>query len=472
MSRRLQVALLTFLLGVPALAAAPLRVFVTAPRNFLLNEQRIFRPKGEGLPHDALLKDLGRRVEIQLGKKAWIQVANARELAREVSERKEYSDGLLLGREWLTLGQEHYESLRVDEAATDLRRAEDAYRKVFHDAVEPFSFARVFLLQGLCYVEQGQKGQSHVAFRRMFFLNPWGRFDPGYYPPHAEEELRSAATDFASFSSKEQPFGDETRLAGFLETYPFDHLVYLYLDDDGTGPRVHLLVYGRGSPTALLNEVVPVVGDDEATASAVDAALSRRLSCQDLEPPPVDSPDSGRFGFWIASTHSTYLTKPSRSHFYNLGYGLGAFYRLNRWVEVSLASEMYTSILDRYRDLQKNFNTVRGLAGVTFRFGNEHAQFTVSPAIELHYLGDFQIMTDGFCKLYGPDSEACDKSSIFSLDLDFLVGMNLALGGRFYVTKHVFLQVVTAISTYFLPFNRVIDLNFPISGGIGLGYRL
>lgn len=454
-------------------AASPLRVFVAAPRNFLLNEQRIFRAKGEPLPHDALLKDLGRRVEIQLGKKAWIQVANARELAKDLAGRKEYGDGLLLGREWLNLGQEHYESLRVDDAVTDLHRAEEAYRKVFHDAVEPFSFSRVFLLQGLCYLEQNQKGQSHVALRQMFFLNPWVRFDPGYYPSHAEEELRSAATDFAIAYPKDQPFADEARLAGFLQTYPFDHLVYLYLDDSGSGARVHLVVYGRGNPTPLVNDVIPVGADDERTAATVDAALSRWLSCQDLQPPEVLSKDSGRFGFWIASNHSTYLTKPSRSHFYNLGYGLGAFYRLNRWVEVTLASELYTSILDRYRDLQQNFNTVRGLGGVTFRFGTERVQAIVSPTLEVHYLGDFQIVTDPLCKLYGtgPNSP-CDKSSIFSLDLNVLFGMNLAVGGRFYVTKHIFLQIVASVSTYFLPFNRVIDLNFPISGGIGLGYRL
>ena len=465
--------LLAGLLLAPCLQAAPLRVFVTAPRNFLLSEQGIFRPKGEPLPHDELLKEVARRLEIQLGKKAWIQVANARELAKDLAGRKEYADGLLLGREWLNIGQEHYDALRTDEATTDLHRADEAYRKIFHDAVEPFSYARVFLLQGLCFIEQGQKGQSHVAFRRMFFLNPWIRFDAGYYPPHAEEELRSAATDFATTSSKDQPFGDEARLAGFLETYPFDHLVYVYLDDSGGGPRVHLLVYGRGSPTPVLNEILPLGEDDERTAGAVDAALSRWLSCQDLTPPPTESDDEGRFGFWIASNHSTYLTKPSRSYFYNVGYGLGAFYRLTRWVEVALSSEMYTSVLDRHRDLQKNFNTVRGLAGVTFRFGNERAQFTISPAVEVHYLGDFQIMTDPFCKLYGtgPDSP-CDPSSIFKLDLNLLVGMNLAIGGRFYVTRHVFLQIVAAASTYFLPFNRVIDLNFPVSGGLGLGYRL
>ncbi len=472
-SRFVRLVLLGVLLAFGSTATGmPLRIFVTAPRNFLLSEQRIFRAKGEPLPHDALLKDLGRRVEIQLGKRAWIQVANARELATDLAGRKEYGDGLLLGREWLNLGQEHYESLRVEEAVTDLHRSEEAYRKVFHDAAEPFSFARVYLLQGLCYLEQGQKGQSHVSLRQMFFLNPWIRFDPGYYPAHAEEELRSAATDFAIAYPKDQPFADESRLAGFLETYPFDHVVYLYLDDGGQGPRVHVLVYGRGNPTPVLHEVVPVGSDDESTANAVDAALSRWLTCQDLEPPEVETPDSGRFGFWIASNHSTYLTKPSRSYFYNLGYGLGAFYRLTRWVDVTLSSEMFTSILDRYRDLQQNFNTVRGLAGVTFRFGSDRAEVLVSPAIEVHYLGDFQIVTDPFCKFYGTDSERCDKSSIFSLDLNVLVGMNLAVGGRFYVTKHVFLQVVASISTYFLPFNRVIDLNFPVSTGIGLGYRL
>jgi hypothetical protein len=450
-----------------------LRIFVTAPRNFLLDEQRIFRGKGEPLPHDALLKDVSRRVEIQLGKRAWIQVANARELAKDLAGRKEYGDGLLLGREWLNLGQEHYESLRVEEAVTDLHRSEEAYRKVFHDAAEPFSFARVYLLQGLCLLEQGLKGQSHVAFRQMFFLNPWIRFDPGYYPAHAEDELRSAATDFALAFPKEQPFGDETRLAGFLETYPFDHLVYLYLDDAGQGPHVHVLVYGHGNPIPLVNEAVAVADDDEVTASGVDAALSRWLTCQDLEPPEVVAPDSGRFGFWIASNHSTYLTKPSRSHFYNLGYGLGAFYRLTRWVEVTLASELYTSVLDRYRDLQQNFNTVRALGGVAFRFGGDRIHFLVSPTVEVHYLGDFEIMTDPLCKMYGtgPDSP-CDQSSIFALDLNVLFGMNLAVGGRFYVTKHVFLQVVASISTYFLPFNRVIELNFPVSGGLGLGYRL
>lgn len=477
---RARIALLALLAWVPLGAHAlerPLRVFVAAPRNFLLDEGRIFRPRGERLPHDAALREVTRRVEVQLGKKAWIDVANSQELAGDLAGSKAYGDGLVLGREWLNLGQEHYESLRVDEAIVDLRRAEDLYLQVFHDVVEPYAFARVFLLQGLCYVERGLKGQSHVAFRRMFFLNPGVRFEPGYYPPHAEEEIRSSAVDFVLTHPKENPFLGEERLAKFFEAYPFDYLIHVYLDGASGDARLHLVVLGREGGDPALHESFELPQGDadsapETVGGAVDAALSRWLACHDLKPAPATQARAPGIGFRVSSHHSTYLKTPSRGLFYNYGYGLGVFYDVNRWLELIVSSEIYTSIVDRYRDLQHSFNTVRGLAGVAFRFGGDRIHAVVSPAVEVHYLGDFQIVTDPFCKLYGRDHPACDRGAIFSLDLDLLVGMNVATSVRFYLTRHVFLEVTGSVSTYFLPVGRNIELNFPVSGGIGLGYRL
>jgi len=472
---------LLLLLALPPVAARaldrPLRVFVAAPRNFLLDEARIFRPRGERLPHDATLKEVARQVEVQLGKKAWIDVANAQELARGLAGSKEYGDGLVLGREWLNLGQEHYESLRVDEAIVDLRRAEDLYLQVFHDVVEPYAFARVFLLQGLCYVERGLKGQSHVAFRRMFFQNPGVRFEPGYYPPHAEEEIRSSAVDFVLTHPKENPFLGEDRLEKFFDAYPFDYLVHVYLDGASGQALLHLVVLGREGGDPVLHESFPLPADEAegeaaSVGGAVDAALSRWLTCQDLTPAPATQARAPGIGFRVSSHHSTYLKTPSRSLFYSYGYGLGVFYDVNRWLELIVAYELYTSIVDRYRDLQHSFNTVRGLVGVAFRFGGDRVHAVVSPAFEIHYLGDFQIVTDPFCKLYGSAHPACNQDAIFSLNLDLLLGMNVSASVRFYLTKHVFLELMGSISTYFLPMGRNSELNFPVSGGIGLGYRL
>lgn len=481
----------------PAEARGAYQFYVAAPRNFLLDDERIFRPKGERLPFDALLKDARNHVELQIGRKAFARVANARELSKVMAERKDYADGLLLGREWLNLGEEHYDSLRVEESLIDLRRAEDVYLRVFHDVVEPFAFARVFLLQGLSFLEQGRTGESHIAFRRLFFTNPWVRFDAGYYPKHAEDGLRSSAVDFLMTYPKELPFLGEERLARFLEAFPFDYLVYLYVDSepeglslpggDATarehaGPRLHILVYGRGSEEALLHEVIglgetPAADrEDESHVIAlarVDEAISRWMSCLDLRPPKVAPKEAKRFGFSVSSTHSTWLTTPSRSLFYSLGYGIEAFYALNKNVELNVTSELYTSIIDQHRDLQRNFNTLRVLMGVGFTFGSDRIKAFIEPSLDVHYLGDFQIVTDPFCKLYGTgEGSPCDRSSVFSLDLNMLFGMNANLGGRFYLTDHLFLQVSASVSTYFMPFNRVIDLNFPVSAGAGLGYRL
>jgi hypothetical protein len=454
-------------------ARAALRFFLAPAKNFLLDEKVLFRAKGEALPHDDLLNSLQRHLEVQLGKKAWVEVANPRELVKVLAHKKEYEDGLVLGREWMNLAEEHYDSLRVDDAVRDLRRAEDTYLKIFQDIAEPAAIARTHLLQGLCFVEQGLKGQSHVAFRRMFFANPWVRFERGYYPPRAEDELRSSAVDFVLTHPKDDPFPGEGRLAQFFKQYPFDYLVYAYLADAGQGPRLHLLVYDRGKPEPVLHEVLPVGADDEQVVFQADAALSRWLACVDLEP-PVARPDRvrGRLGFLVDSAHSTYLTTPSRGYFYNVGYGVLGFYALTRNLDLFVLSEFYTSVLDRYRDIQRNFNTLRTQAGVGLTFGSEHVRGFLYPALDVHYLGDFQIVNNAYCKLYGTDSPQCPAGGVFSLDLKLLVGFNLGMGVRVFLTDHIFMQLSASISTYFIPFNRVIDLNFPVAGALGLGYRL
>ena len=470
MSSHALLPLLALLLATPA--RAELRFFVAAPKNFLVNEAQVFRPRGAPLPLDGLLKRAVHQVQVQLGKKAYAQVANARELSHQLSSRKEYGDGLLLGREWLNLGREHYESLRVDEAVVDLRRAEEIYLKVLRDIAEPFGLAQVHLLQGLCYVEKGLKGRSHIAFRRMFFFDPWIRFDPGYHPGHAEEQLRASVVDFGETFDKGDPFLGMSRLRAFFKAYPFDYFVYLYLDDEGDGPSLILRLFEQGRDDPVLDERILVQGEEGATLFALDATLARWLSCLNLEPEDHPDDDRGRLGFVVTTNHSTYFSTPTRAYFYNFGYGIGSFYELTPNLDLYVMSELYTSILDSYRDLRESFNTVRALVGVGFTFGPPRVRAFIYPALDVHYLGGFRTVTDPRCKLYGEDAAVCDQDSISTLDLDLLIGANLAFGARFFVTEHVFLQVSAAISTYFVPFTGASVLNFPFSGALGLGYRL
>ena len=112
------------------------------------------------------------------------------------------------------------------------------------------------------------------------------------------------------------------------------------------------------------------------------------------------------------------------------------------------------------------------MSGVGFWLRRGPVRMFARPAIDLHLLGDFVATTDANCKLFGTDHKLCDQSSLADLQQRVLVGVNLAIGTHIHIGRNFFVAIQGSASTYFLPLTGTDRLNFPVSGEVGLGYRM
>ena len=98
---------------------------------------------------------------------------------------------------------------------------------------------------------------------------------------------------------------------------------------------------------------------------------------------------------------------------------------------------------------------------------------TAGIALAGQYTGQFEVTTSADCKFWQEDSaaysERCQGGDRKLYPGEMAVGTEVALGVRFFPVRSVFLSAEISLAMLVYPFDRAIQLNFPVAGFVGGG---
>ena len=155
-----------------------------------------------------------------------------------------------------------------------------------------------------------------------------------------------------------------------------------------------------------------------------------------------------------------------------MGISLDAAYFFRPSFALIGRAQAMSSLPDRLNDMLDGFTSARVIFGPAFSVSGTWWRLFIVPGAEFHYMGSFKVSRDPDCKLFKPGSNGyaqCDEGAVKHFPVDFLAGMNVYIGSQFFVSKDLFLGAGASVSTYFAPFDRSFELNFPIAVEAGGG---
>jgi hypothetical protein len=379
----------------------------------------------------------------------------------------------IVSRGFLHLGIELYRNLRQKDALTALEKGIESALGDFLDVFEPDLVSDLYLYQGLTYLEQGSAALAHVAFKNLFFVAPQRRFKRGYFPAEAEAAIRAAAVDFQKTQNPEAPFGSIQRAASFLKATGTTAVFYLFLVPAQGGERVEVRVIepsSKGGGSAVGYASGQAWKDVEAGKEAVSRAVSAWLACAALPSREPERVRAAKIYLDTAAAASLYIRSPTRSVFFNSGFGLGLSYQLQEHLDTFGRLNLLTSFPDRYNDLIDDFTALRTIVGIGYSLPWNGGRMFLHTGLEVQYLSDFLSSKNPDCKFFGPKNTACPSSDVSRLASKFFIGMNAALGVDVLVVEPLYFMAQTGISAYFYPVGSGAPLNFPFALEIGFGY--
>lgn len=416
---------------------------------------------------------LGRSLESALVASEDVKLIPFVELRSELARKGDYRDKVGLGREYYLLAQEEYQDLRQAEAEAHLKKAVEVLDSIYYDMVEPEAMAQILMLLGVTQLERGQAGAAYVSLRRALFLWPAMRITKGYYPEAVEASLMTACTDLRD-SLSSVPLSTLERSLAFMGANHLDTLLFLILTPDAPGPRLHVVALEQSTRTVGFREVL-AMGDDPAQDGELASALaSRWAACAPFE--SKKSEESRVDRVWtFAGTYQNmaYITNPTRDLLFSWGFSFNGSYFVVPTFGFMGKLQFFSSLPDSHRDLLDELRSVRLVVGPVFALTGDWWRLFVSPGAEAHALGSFRISRDPDCKFYAADSEGyaamCDTGRVKHYDLAMQGGLHVAMGGQFYFSNKLFLEFSADFSTYFVPFDRSFDMNFPVALEAGGG---
>lgn len=453
---------------VPArVALLPLRDYAAAPAELLsVTEaaERVWRRRALERTEQALVDTLRADPRVKL--------MVAEDLRRALNAAGRYEQGKEVTTGFLGIGREFYDALSHERAAENLLKAQASAQALYQDILEPDLVADAELLLGLTWLESGRAAEAHIAFKRLFALRPTIRFQKGYHSARAERAFEAALTDFAATAARDLPV-ELDRLEALLTEVGADLVVTGQLVRTEEGIAFLLVIYDRRSRSFAVREEVPV-GGSPADAERLDRTLSAWLTCTTVpvvgeRQAPVERPLHPGVYIDTSFAHAFYLENPARKQFHNLGFAVNASGRLKDHLDLFAKVGLYTSLPDPLQDLQTTLNSVRVLVGAGFTFGNDLIRGYVHPGVDLHYLGDFEVITDPSCKFWGRSDPRCDASSITAFEAALLFGINVSAGLDLMLTNEVFLTVQANFTLYFPFSDASSDLNYLTGYEAGAG---
>ena len=366
------------------------------------------------------------------------------------------------------LGLDLYLGLATARAATNLQEATELYRGIYQDIVDAKPLADAAFMLGVSLVDMGRAAEGHIVLKDAFQVQPDRRFRPNFFPPQVNTALANALVDHRSTGDPQHPYGDNRRMLALANRLGSSALVLASLRQGREEPELFVAIFGTQRRVIEAELRVPV----REAEGRLDAFFSRWLSCTPVTETRESAPAGREVRLDTSGSYALYLRQPTRRDFHSLGFGAGTSVDLGPGLEWFARLNMYTSLSDPYQDLLHAFNSVRLMSGVGFWLRRGPVRMFARPAIDLHLLGDFVATTDANCKLFGTDHKLCDQSSIADLQQRVLVGVNLAIGTHIHIGRNFFVAIQGSASTYFLPLTGTDRLNFPVSGEVGLGYRM
>jgi len=449
------------------------RVAILSLRNFAGEPEALFRPGAEDpleARAEALLETLGAR----LGDEGLVVVYQGEELWKRVARGREYEEQVELGRERLSLGREHFLALRQKEAVHSLSRAVEVMERVFHQVAAPVEVADALELWGVALVESGLLGRAHVAFRRMFHTHPGRRFAAGYHPKPVEKALEAAYRDLATSVERAAPFVLAETTSTFMRKEKLHAVIHpVLVRRDG---EVHLELYAYDAPHGYMQwRDTALLDGSEADAARVDRMGSRWLACTPFRTRKIaaDRPRNTQLAAYFA--HEVFFKVPTRDFQNEIGVSVDWFQRLTPFLDLAVRVDALTVLPDRFRDVQPGYSTIRTTVGPLFTWTSRRFSMYGGVGLAVQYIGRFEKTSSPDCKFWAEDSpaydERCPASDRKVFPPDLFVGANAVFGARWYPAPGFFLSLSTSLVMFVYPFDRSIEMNFPLTSLAGVGTR-
>jgi len=462
----------------PALGAEPdlrkvKRVAILPLRNFGGQPGSLFQPDVED-PLEAraagLLADLGAR----LGAEGLVVIYQGVDLRKRVARGKEYVEQVELGRERLSLGREHFLALRQKDAVHSLSLAVEVMERVYHQIVAPEEAAEALELWGVALVESGLLGRAHVAFRRMFHTHPGRRFTAGYHPKQVEKALEDAYRDLTTSVERAIPFIHAETTSTFIKRNKLHALIHPVLVR--RGDDVFLELYAFEAPHGYMQwRDAALLDGSDADADRVDRMGSRWLACTPFGLRKVSAHRPRKTQLAAHFAHEVFFQVPTREFQNEMGVSIDWFQRLTPFMDLAVRLDALTVLPDRFQDVQPGYSTIRGTIGPLFAWTSRRWSVYGGVGLAIQYIGRFEKTSSPDCKFWAQGSPAylarCPASDRTVFPPDLLIGANAVFGARFYATPGFFLSLSTSMAMFVYPFDRSIDMNFPLTSLVGAGTR-
>lgn len=400
-----------------------------------------------------------------------VKLKSVQELRRKVTNSRNYKDKVVLGRERYHMGHEYYRDLRQQEAAESLARSIEILDGIYYDAVEPQAFSEILFLLGVTLVEEGRVADAHQAFKRALFLSPHTTFSRGFHPPPVEQALSVACEDLKKSLEKEVPLGTQERTFAFMRKMKIDVLFYPLIGEEEGVTVLRLLAWDGKTGNVALRERI-VLTDEEAAAKAIDRAVSRWAACAHYDDVPRRVEERHQWVFSANYQHLLFLQQPLRNPLFMMGFSFDGAHFFRRSFAILVKAQFLSSLPDRFEDMVDGFTSARLTVGPAFGVSGNWWRLFVAPSMEFHYLGSFSVTRDPNCKHFlddSPGAELCAPGAVKKFPVDFLAGVNVYVGAQFFLSNEMFLGAGGSISTYFAPFDRTFEMNFPVALEAGGG---
>jgi hypothetical protein len=445
------------------------RVAVLPAVDHVADEARLFEAGGGETDFDG--DALDAEMIAALRARGFVEILAPADVRAALRARSDLADRAQIAAERYRLGLDYYLNLRADKAIASLRRAVQLYASMDQSLIDPRPVADARFMLGVALADHGDAVAAHAALLQAFALQPGRRFRAGFFPASVEQALRRGLRGHLADVAGRRPHGGPKRLARVARLLGVDAVVTTARVRTPAGVRLAVAVFRTAREGFEAEELLAV--PERARPAALEAFASRWLACVPVR--ERGDPPRPRWGRWwldTSATYATYLRRPTRRAFHGLGISATVSQQFLPGLEWFFRTGMLTSLPDGYGDLLSSFNSVRLLGGVGFAIKRGPVRVVLRPGVDVHVLGDFVATTNADCKLFGRGHPRCPASAVANLERDVLIGFHLGGAMQVVLGRRFYLAFDASVSGYVLPLDGTDELNFPISGGVGIGYRL
>lgn len=453
-----------------------LEVGVLPVRSYVRRADQLFTPGSEVRRLQQAAGGWQRRIEERLDGLPTLTVRTVQQSLDRLREAEGYERTVSLAADRYDLGVERYRALEVDAALDQLDRAASLYRDGYADVTAAQRLADVQLHRGLALMEQGQSNRAHIAFRRMWLLQPSRRFDEGYYPASVERALAGSFRDLHELPDKLLTRFPLPRLKALSRRAEVDAWILAAIVGPVEAPVLHLVAYDRSSDAVVLDERIGLADGRKTARRRLERALSSWHTCtvRRRRQPFVERERPRPWHMDIGFRHTMMLKHDrTRELFHSPGARLDLSWGVAPNLHLYAVGTQMISVPDPNEDLLDSFVTSRLAVGTGLTAGSDDLRAYLRTGLELALaFEDIRMTNNVECKHFGADHPRCG-GDIFTLSAPGVwFGLNLGAGVRWHFREGWFLHASGSFSSYVASPDLVDELNFPVSFGLGVGSRL